>query len=280
MATKPSNLASWGTDTNFSSGPENGTAVKVEPSAGAKSQGWVPGQPFRGPRMNWWQNTVYTWIQYLNDLHNSADFLNKSYAWITGAHSFGGGVTTNGALDVNGAVTVAQDIVLDGGGNLPRYDTPLSHTIQVPTTSLVADSSADVLEWFNSNAALLKTATGNYRCQFRLPSGSTVQDVFVTMQHQAAAGTAMTISVTRVRYNGSSAPTLGALRSTGSNLVAAGSTGTGSQNITFTPDQNASVTADDWFEIRIFASDVASSGTADLIRSIRVAFLDPGPRNY
>jgi hypothetical protein len=91
MATKPVTLPSWGTDTNFSSGAETGSPVKVEPSAGAKSQGWVPGQPFRGPRLNWWQNLVYQWAVYLDDLHNSSAFLGASYTW-TGTQALGGSV--------------------------------------------------------------------------------------------------------------------------------------------------------------------------------------------
>lgn len=80
MATKPSALPLWASDTNFSTGPESGTPVKVEPSTGAKQQGWVPGQPWRGPRMNWWQNLVYQWTQYLDDLAA------QNFAW-TGTHS-------------------------------------------------------------------------------------------------------------------------------------------------------------------------------------------------
>lgn len=87
---KPTNLAVWGGDTNFSSGPESGSPVKVEPSAGAKAQGWVPGQPFRGPRLNWWQNTVASWIAYLDNLPAESAFLGAAYTW-TAAHVFSGG---------------------------------------------------------------------------------------------------------------------------------------------------------------------------------------------
>ena len=98
MATKPTIANSaWATDAAFSSGPANGKPTKVDPTA-TKAQGWRPGDAlgFVAAWANYMLNQFYLWCVYVNDLHNSADFLNKSYTWLTGIHRFTGGMRSAG----------------------------------------------------------------------------------------------------------------------------------------------------------------------------------------
>lgn len=42
----------WASDTNYSSGPANGSAIKVDPGAGRFAQGWVPGDTLPAQHLN------------------------------------------------------------------------------------------------------------------------------------------------------------------------------------------------------------------------------------
>jgi hypothetical protein len=56
---KPSILPQWATV---------GGAQIVEPTVGKKAQGWNTQEKPPGQYLNWWQNLVYQWMQYLNGL--------------------------------------------------------------------------------------------------------------------------------------------------------------------------------------------------------------------
>ena len=74
---KPSDKPVWAIDTLFPAGLNiwSGTPTKVEPSGGKQSEGWEPGERPAAQYMNWWQNNVYQWIDYIDtgewddDLH-------------------------------------------------------------------------------------------------------------------------------------------------------------------------------------------------------------------
>lgn len=50
----------WASDTNYSSGPANGTATKVDPGAGRFAQGWVPGDTLPAQHLNFHLAAVTT----------------------------------------------------------------------------------------------------------------------------------------------------------------------------------------------------------------------------
>lgn len=103
---KPSTLPVWATDATFTSGPETGSNVVVEPSSGYKTQGFVPDANFVGPRVNWLLNLIYQWVLYLQNLHTeTTGFLDQDYTW-TGTHTF----------DTEEA-TFTQEIQATGGVN-------------------------------------------------------------------------------------------------------------------------------------------------------------------
>ena len=123
---KPSDLPEWGTDATFTTGPETGSNVVVEPSSGYKGQGFVPDALFIGPYVNWVLNLIYQWVAYLQNLHNeTTGFLDQNYTW-TGAHTFNTAQATfaqeiqaNGGVNANGAtVTTAGGSLLTVGGGV------------------------------------------------------------------------------------------------------------------------------------------------------------------
>jgi hypothetical protein len=77
MATKPVTLPEWASDA---------AADVVIPSAGKKLLGWIKGERPPAQYFNWWQELVYNWIQYLDDLAA------QNFAW-TATHSFAASTT-------------------------------------------------------------------------------------------------------------------------------------------------------------------------------------------
>lgn len=71
MADRPTSLPVWATDTNFTNGPDVGNPTKEEPSAGQKAEGHVPDTRPAAQFQNWWQNLVYSWLAYFDQVANS-----------------------------------------------------------------------------------------------------------------------------------------------------------------------------------------------------------------
>lgn len=61
----------WATDTNFTNGPDVGTPTKVEPSAGVKAEGHVPGTILPAQRLNWHLNRLGEEASYVDDVLNA-----------------------------------------------------------------------------------------------------------------------------------------------------------------------------------------------------------------
>ncbi len=149
---KPASVPSWATDANFSSGPESGSPTKVEPSSGAKAQGQVPGQPYRGPRMNWLFNLLCQWATYLNNLPTDNDFRNANFTW-GGDHVFTnqvdapGGVTSGGTIDAVNLVGVdvysatGGEFTYGNGSPSPRAR---SVSLSLPASRVLASYPGDV----------------------------------------------------------------------------------------------------------------------------------------
>lgn len=123
----------WADNANIASGPQSGSTTKLEPSDGYKQAGAVPGRSIPGRYMNWLFNKIVAWCYYVGDLHNQTQFLNKSYAWITGTHSFAtattfasdvtiGGDTVCGDISVNNA----KNYLYTGGGKTYEVAIPLA----------------------------------------------------------------------------------------------------------------------------------------------------------
>jgi hypothetical protein len=73
MATKPSTLPVWSTDTNYTNGPKVGTPTKVDPGLGKMEEGWLPSEPPPAQYQNYWQNLTYQWCDWVNEGKSSFD---------------------------------------------------------------------------------------------------------------------------------------------------------------------------------------------------------------
>lgn len=185
---KPVTNPVWATDTNFSSGPKAGSPTKVEPSTGAKQQGDVPGQQYRGERHNWWMNLVYQWILYLAGLASDSEFLNETFVW-TGSHRWNGALLfTNDATYVTPKITVKYLDLSQGVIN--------------------ADSKGVFVE---STGWSFVDPTGEVNVPLELPSGAVITGVEGNGSNDGTPGT-IVIRLQRVTPN----PTAGAANTVGS----------------------------------------------------------------
>lgn len=69
MAAKPGSVPTWATDTNFSSGLESGLPTKVAVSSGKRAQGWLPAEEPASTNLNYEQNLLGQWLQYISEGH-------------------------------------------------------------------------------------------------------------------------------------------------------------------------------------------------------------------
>lgn len=71
----PTEHPDFATDTNYTNGPDVGTATKVEPSSGELAEGHIRETAPSPQKMNWWQNLVGKWnrwtAQVLDTIHSA-----------------------------------------------------------------------------------------------------------------------------------------------------------------------------------------------------------------
>lgn len=107
---KPATLPVWATD--------GGTTL--EPSAGEKAAGWGASDKPPARWMNWWQNNVYAWAQYLNGLPTDNDFRNANFTW-GGSHIFSSAIQVP-ATDGIATVATSRTILVPLTSFAPSYD--------------------------------------------------------------------------------------------------------------------------------------------------------------
>lgn len=260
MATKPTIAdAAWATDTNYSGASisgVDGSPTKVSAGAGVKAQGWRPGDAlgFVGDWFNYWMNQVYLWCTYLGDLHNSADFLNKAYAWV-GAHSF----------EAGSSITLASTTELE-------YFSARSRTHQIP---FGWENNVAGAQFFltNDGALFMGDISQSYKQAFRIPEGATLTRVRLVLKQDTVP--LVTNTVVNVYQNtpdwtapygfptNSTLATMTATNSTTAQLLDSGAlsaTNTGSTflvNIT-TSDQCAT---DKMYSLEITFTETRASGS-------------------
>lgn len=66
MATKPTDLPIWATDTTFTNGDYVGEPTKIEPALGKQQEGWIPKEKPAPEIQNWWQNLTYQWCVWVD----------------------------------------------------------------------------------------------------------------------------------------------------------------------------------------------------------------------
>lgn len=144
----PDDVPSFATDTNYTNGPDVGTATKIEPSAGELAEGHIRGTAPSAQKQNWWQNLVSKWIELL-------------YGWLFPIDS----LSTLKAID-----TTSLD---DGelrhvrGQGLFVFDDAATDTEKLP---YVVDPTTGPGRWFRADIDAIRprsdsfTATGTWTC--------------------------------------------------------------------------------------------------------------------
>lgn len=170
--------AAIATAANFSTGPETGTATKIDGGATVTNQGLIPGTSFIGQWFNHKLNQFYQWCQYLDNLHGESAFLSQAYTW-TGQHKID---STAGATDPqwNAARTHARLVPL---GNYTDLSTSTGwyYSADLGTTTGVQGNTA-LVNLFVDIGSLV-------------PSGSTILQVDLN----GLTGTAIATSTNRFR---------------------------------------------------------------------------------
>src|ERR1044072_7899936 len=171
MATKPTvSDAEFASDALFLSGAESGLAVRADPGAGTRKQGFIAEMTLIPQWVNFTLYQFYLWCVYVNDLHNSAGFLSQNYHW-TGTHQWD--------VELLGASFSATS------NNGFKYSTPPSRTLMVPLTSFQASTTGNwafqtnvgggLYRWTVSNPS--SGTSGVIVCELSIPTGCVVTGV-------------------------------------------------------------------------------------------------------
>lgn len=275
MASKPTlSDSAWATDTNFTAGDDSGSPTKVSASAGVKAQGWRPGDAlgFVGAWFNFWMNQLYLWATYLDDLHNSSDFLNKTYAW-TGDHSWdgtlsmtSGNLSGSGSIDITGTVEGAA-FSLDHGSNEYAYKSARgTNKLQRLTQIPVGSGAAVPFYGDTANGYLKNDASGTVLFPLDLPGGQVFNGFAAGLL--APSGT-LTLKVYKFVLNlvtaGATVTQIGSTFTTSTTGFEIASIGAFSETI-----NNASTQ---------YYVEIVASATNQEIHYISTTFQDAGPTN-
>jgi hypothetical protein len=138
----------------------------ADPGSTRQATGFVAGKKAPSKWFNWLHKGAHDWFEYLDNLHNETEFLNKAYAW-TGAHTFD--------EDVNFAVprTYAKWIPLEDG-QWSESDISVGFT---------SDGDATLMPRWTWAAASPDTAFVSFPVD--LPTGATITGAKVVANAQA-----------------------------------------------------------------------------------------------
>ena len=117
--TKPAVTPTWATDTNFASGPYNGSPTKVAPSVGQAAQGHIPGSKFRSGFVNYTLYHICQWLGWLDagTAENIDDLSLSVYGdGSDGALTASSGTTTLSRDTYYTNITLSGTAVLDPNG--------------------------------------------------------------------------------------------------------------------------------------------------------------------
>lgn len=292
MATKPTIAdAEFASDALFASGVQSGQAVRADPGAATRKQGFIAKMLLVPKWVNFTIHQLYLWCVYLNDLHNSAGFLSEAYTW-TNNHEFNGGV----GITVSGTVFTA-DVIATGGvtgalvasTGLVRattdftYATPPSRVKLIPLLNRDENGAGTATGWSRAlTGTTVKCVCSSDGDELQidlspyLPNGSTLTKVRAGItQGNTGAVTDLTMKVYRNIVD----------KTTPSSVAVAqlGATDTADDSGDDVLDSGAISqlvdTANHYYMVQIKASSAAATD-ADTLWWIEVTFTDPGPRNF
>lgn len=259
---KPTTITTWATN----------SGATADPGDTVRGRGFQAGQKLPAKWLNWILNQNGAWLTYLRDLHNESEFLNKIYAW-TGAHTFGGSVTTNALLTANDSVQLGP-----GGWVFASHMREKSRLIAL-----------DRIQWFGSGTAQLSHAEAEYGiscygglCQgtvyLNFPSAP-IEIVRVRMLCKASAATSVkpgfTLQEVIPQWTAGS-PSGATQASHGPYLASSGS----GYRIVSTPIVAHGVYGYAYWRIQITAGDGATAFDRDSIIALEVTYRGYFPDDY
>lgn len=162
----------WASDTNFSSGPESGSATKVSPGAGPLAQGFVPGLSFVGPYANYTLYWLCQWAAYLKGLNTDAVFLAFTFVW-TALHRFTAGIRASAIQLVTGGDLTYTD---SAGTAAPRAR---EMRVALTPTPVNISGGAVLVQWYAVSGVLSNSSISAGDCAVfsQLPRGIVITAV-------------------------------------------------------------------------------------------------------
>jgi hypothetical protein len=262
---KPSAVPTWATDTNLASGPQSGQTTKLEPSAGIKAQGAVPGFSAPGRWRNWLDNMFCQWCAYLNNLENETAFLTANFTW-SGVHLF-----------TSSAGTLIAKILLAGSGLGEIFYTDNAGVAAPRARKMLLPLVTDGF-WFR-NVTVTNGWTGTdlanqpLRLAIVLPRGCVITKVEACALKGGAGGTGWKLDVYKFARAVNVPSVATQLGSTATSGTSATTSTQDSGTLAETVDNDANA-----YEAIVTSSSTAAS-SQDRLNWVLVYFNDPGPRN-
>ncbi len=292
MAKPATPAQGWATDTNYSTGPNAGTPTKVEPSAGEKASGFVPGSAAVAQHMNFELNLLAQWTQYLDGLETDPDFVDQDFAW-GGEHTFDADVNIEGQAAVGTLRVGNGDIFLDVGGAEVLYSTggvpdPISRNTYISLAkgqaALGPGSDAELGLWRNAGQLywFVDASASSARLHFplELPTGAKVNGVTAGFKNQSAGSRDVAINIYSAFVNvgtpGSSALTNATQAGTGAATLSSGA------DTVVAAVVGGLLPGYDIIDntVNYWSIEVEFTGGNVELHWLAVSWDDPGPRNY
>jgi hypothetical protein len=251
---KPADTYQWASD----------VGVTMDPGSTRKATGFVAGKKAPSKWFNWLHRGAGLWHAYVNNLHNETDFLSQAYTW-SGAHRFGALV----GLDQPRIAHATNELLYADAANVVAAR---ARHVWLPMEPFERDGT---WTYSTSNGTWTTTDAGG-ALHFMVgrdfqPSGATLTEVRVALYLPTGRG--VDIAVDRIAYDGGSTPA-------NPTVTSLGTATTGALVVAHQVPVALSAAIDNSAStLRVSIVGDGSSGVLQ-VRGIRLAFNDPGPRNF
>lgn len=235
----PTDFPNWGSNGNYTTGPDIGTPVGVAPSSGEIAEGFVPDTAAVPQYVNYLFTNASAWFAYLKALPARSEFLSSSFAWLN-LHTF---------------------------ATRPRLATPTTRSSRLAVQK-ATEASGTGTKYLNTDyrPQFDTSGTQKYTLDFKVPVGGTLTGCTVVVLNGGASGT---VTVELWKSEG----TLGTSVMLGTNAVTMAG-GTASLGVTSPADFAAQTPTDlSYYWITVHTTD--NSGVSNWDRA-SVQWTDPG----
>lgn len=235
---KPTEIPTWATDAGATS----------DPGPTHKARGFQPGKRCPAGWLNWVLSKQGAWLNYLANLQDETEFLNKSYAWLN-SHSWGD-------ASIGGGIVSAHEVYIDS----LKYREPAIKELVIPLESFQNYAVGGWNAETNGNQVSAEAAPARMRYSFRLPTQHQLAGI-VACINQLADST-VTITVFRLT-RAIAAPYLGARIE----LSSATSTTPGQSELVLAGDSDYSDAALHTYQVDVYSS-IVGCGLRSLVARV------------